>query len=103
MSLLDRDQIVRLLQALSEELERRGTRAEVFLVGGAATALAYDARRATRDLDAMFQPKDEVYAAATAVASEHGLPDDWLNDAVKGFLPGDDPLARALRSRQPAR
>jgi Nucleotidyltransferase of unknown function (DUF6036) len=96
VSLLDREQIVRLLQALSAELERRGTRAEIFLVGGAAMALAYDARRSTRDLDAVFQPKEEVYAAAATVASDLDLPTDWLNDAVKGFLPGDDPRARPV-------
>ncbi|MGE5830902.1 MAG: DUF6036 family nucleotidyltransferase [Micromonosporaceae bacterium] len=96
MNLLDREQITCLLEALSEELQRRGTRAEIFLVGGAAMALAYDARRATRDLDAVFQPKDAVYAAAVAVAAEYSLPDDWLNDAVKGFLPGDDPQARPV-------
>jgi len=94
MNLLDREQILHLFQELSEELARRGTRAEIFLVGGAAMALAYDARRATRDIDAVFQPKDEVYSAAAAVASRHDLPDDWLNDGVKGFLPGDDPQAR---------
>jgi hypothetical protein len=26
----------------------------------------------------------------------HDLPDDWLNDGVKGFLPGDDPQARPV-------
>lgn len=96
MNLLDGDQIRRLFEELSEELERRGTRAEIFLVGGAAMALAYDARRATRDIDAVFQPKEEVYSAAAAVAARHDLPDDWLNDGVKGFLPGDDPRARPV-------
>jgi hypothetical protein len=96
MSLLGRDQIRRLFQDLSDELARRGTRGEVFLVGGAAMTLAYDARRATRDIDAVFEPKETVYAAAAAVAARHGLPDDWLNDGVKGFLPGDDPRARPV-------
>jgi hypothetical protein len=44
----------------------------------------------------VFQPKDEVYAAAAAVAVRHDLPEDWLNDGVKGFLPGDDPQARPV-------
>ena len=38
------------LAAGSQELAARGARAELFLVGGAALAVAYDATRATRDL-----------------------------------------------------
>jgi len=58
--------------------------------------VGYDARRTTRDLDAVFQPKTAVYDAAEAVARRHGLPGDWLNDAVKRFLPGADPEARPV-------
>ena len=93
---LDRDEILRILDELSHELGRRGARADVFLVGGAAMALAYDARRATRDLDAVFAPTAVVREAAAAVAERRRLPDDWLNDAVKGFLPGADPAARTV-------
>lgn len=70
--------------------------AELFVVGGAAMALAYNSRRATRDIDAVFEPKQEVYEAAASIASRHALPNDWLNDAVKGFLPGGDPNQRAV-------
>jgi hypothetical protein len=45
----------------------RRARAELFLVGGAALAVAYDATRATRDLDAVFVPASIVRQAATAV------------------------------------
>jgi hypothetical protein len=91
---LDRAAIRDLLADLDAELAHRGTRADLFLVGGAAIALAYDARRATRDLDAVFQPTGTVRDAARAVAERHHLAEDWLNDAVKGFLPGPDPDAR---------
>ena len=93
---LDRDAILSLLGDLSDGLARRGVRADVFLVGGAAMALAYDARRATRDLDAVFAPTSVVRAAAADVAASHDLPEDWLNDAVKGFLPGRDHEARRV-------
>src|SRR4051794_20240870 len=85
--------IRRLFEALADELSRQGARAELFLVGGAAIALCFDERRATRDLDAVFAPTDAVRRAAAAVAEREGLEPDWLNDAVKGFLPGEDPKA----------
>ncbi|GAB7190836.1 hypothetical protein NUM3379_15430 [Kineococcus sp. NUM-3379] len=87
------DDIRYLLSALDAELVRRGHRAELFLVGGAAIALAYDTRRATRDLDAAFVPTAVVRDAARAVAEAEGITENWLNDGVKGFLPGDDPDA----------
>src|ERR1700680_581531 len=79
---LGREDIRALLDDLSAELAARGARAELFLVGGAALAVAYDAMRATRDLDAVFVPTDVVRQAARAVAEHRGLAEDWLNDAV---------------------
>lgn len=60
-------------------------------------ALAYSARRLTADVGGVFEPKNAIYRAARAVAQAHGaLPEAWLNDAVKGLLPGADPEARLL-------
>ena len=88
--------IISALQALGEQLANDGVRAQLFIVGGAAMALAYSTRRVTRDIDAVFEPKSAIYAAAAKVAEQHGLPEDWLNDAVKGFMPGEDEHARPL-------
>jgi hypothetical protein len=90
---MDRAEIIDALTALAAELQRRGVSAEMYVVGGAAIALAFDERRATRDIDAVFEPKSAVYEAAASVAEARGLPSGWLNDAVKGFLAGDDPAA----------
>src|SRR5262249_5727310 len=62
-------------------------------VGGAAIALAFDERRSTRDIDAVFEPKQVVYEAAASVGERRGFPPGGLNDAVKGFFAGDDPAA----------
>jgi hypothetical protein len=97
--MLSKDDIARLLNELADELEARGIHGDLFLVGGAAMALAYSARRATRDLDAVFEPKQVIYEVARRVGSRHGLPDEWLNDGVKGFLPGSDPGATVLFDR----
>jgi hypothetical protein len=56
-----------------------------------SSAVAYDGARSTRALDAAFLPTEVVRQAAQAVAERRGLARDWLNDAVKGFLPGPDP------------
>lgn len=90
---MDRREIVEALTTLAGELESRGVSAEMYVVGGAAIALAFDERRATRDIDAVFEPKATVYEAAAVVAEQLGLPGGWLNDAVKGFLAGNDPAA----------
>lgn len=90
---MDRNEIIDALTALAGELDGRGVSAEMYVVGGAAIALAFDERRATRDIDAVFEPKSVVYEAAAVVAEQLGLPGGWLNDAVKGFLEGDDPAA----------
>jgi hypothetical protein len=91
-----RARIVTALQALGAELSRQGVRGQVFIVGGAAMALAYSTRRVTKDVDAVFEPKGAIYAAAEKVAEERGLPEDWLNDAAKGFMPGSDAEARPV-------
>ena len=96
MSLLSQDDIIELLTELGAVLAEDGERADLFLVGGAAMALAYSTRRATRDLDAVFEPKQVVYNAARKVGERHDLSEDWLNDAVKGFLPGEDPNSTLL-------
>ncbi len=90
---MDRGEIIEALTALATELQRRNVSAEMYIVGGAAIALAFDERRATRDIDAVFEPKNVVYEAAGVVAEQLDLPAGWLNDAVKGFLEGDDPTA----------
>lgn len=84
--MFDRDRIQHLFERLADELDSRGVHGDLFLVGGGAMAVAYDARRATRDLDAVFEPKRVIYDVAARLAELEELPDGWLNDAVKGFL-----------------
>jgi hypothetical protein len=90
---MNRDEIIEALTALACRLHNRGIQGEMYVVGGAAMALAYNPRRSTRDIDAVFEPKMVIYQVAGELAEELGLPPGWLNDAVKGFLAGDDPLA----------
>jgi len=83
---MERQEIEGYLSRLSELLANRNTVGEIVLFGGAAMVLAHQARVSTKDVDAIFVPKAEVYAAATEVTRRYGAPEGWLNDAVKGFL-----------------
>ncbi len=93
---MDREEIVSNLREVGARLLRRGVQGDLYVVGGAAIALAYDARRTTRDVDAVFEPKALIYEIANAVAEERGLPAGWLNDSVKGLLTGPDPYVTRI-------
>ena len=88
---MDRQEILRAFRGLGQRLAARDVVGELYVVDGAAIALAFDERRATRDVDAVFEPKLIVYEEAAVVAAELDLPTGWLNDGVKGFLAGPDP------------
>lgn len=93
--LLDRARIRELFTRLGERLQRRGVIGDVYIIGGAAMALAYDARRATRDIDAVLVPHGVVLEEAHALAAELGLPQWWLNKQASVYVaPSGDPEAR---------
>ena len=97
MERLTREQIAQAFERLNAELERRQTKAEVFVVGGAVLCIAFESRTSTKDVDAWFAPAPVVRDAARAVADEMGLPENWLYDAAKAFLPAN-PRFEAWRS-----
>lgn len=70
--------------------------------------LAFEARPATKDVDAIFQPVDVIRDAVGVVQKEQGLPEAWLNDGAKGFVSanheveeGDLPQFDGLRITAP--
>lgn len=83
---LSREQILAALARLDELLREKGIIGEICIFGDAAMVLAFDARESTRDVDAIFVPKNDMLNAAKQVAEEFDIRMDWVNDGVKGFV-----------------
>lgn len=85
-SALTREKILAALEALSNELGEQHVIGEICLFGGTVMVLAFTARLATKDVDALFQPSKAIRNLTHRIAEQQHLPVDWLNDGVKGFV-----------------
>jgi hypothetical protein len=100
--ILDRAAIEEAFSRLGDRLARRGVVADIYVFGGVAMALAYDLRRATRDVDAVFKPHGNVLEEARAVGAKMGLPNWWLNEQASAYVaPGRDPSASRVFGPDP--
>ncbi len=84
--LLDRHHIEEAFSVLGDELAHRDVVGEIHVFGGAAMVLAFDARTATRDVDAVFVPDGPVLEAAWRVAERLNLPRSWLNNQASSYV-----------------
>ena len=76
------------LREVAERLQRAGVQGRLYVTGGAAMALAYDAERLTRDIDAAItHGHNAVIDAVRAVAAARGWPSTWLNEQATTYMP----------------
>ena len=93
---LNKDELIELLDELSQRLKRKKTRASIYIVGGAAMALAFDRSRATHDIDARIDKgHGTLIEAVHEIAHRRGLPTSWLNEQATPKMP----IARDGRAR----
>ena len=110
MATIDRGEILSALKRLGELAAARGESIDLLLLGGGVMVLVFEARVSTRDLDvAILAPADaqKVREIVKEVAAEKGWPEDWLNDAAKGYLHGisfgpDVFVSTGVRVRRPS-
>lgn len=73
------------LKRLAELGRESDLEIELNIYGGSAMILAYDLGKRTKDVDAIFRPREEVLRLALQVAEELDLEESWLNDDVRFF------------------
>lgn len=83
---LDANAMRDLLTELDTRLRARGVAASVYVVGGAAMALAYGREHLTPDVDALASHR-AVIEEARAIAEERGLSEHWLNESAEPWVP----------------
>ena len=93
---LNKDELIALLDELSERLKRKNARASIYIVGGAAMAMAFDRSRTTHDIDGRIDKgHGALIEAVQEIAHLRGLPTSWLNDQAVPKMP----TARDERAR----
>lgn len=83
---LSPEEVRSLITELTRRLQDQGVDSDIRLVGGAAM-IFYGSRRMTQDIDASYSHTEEVEAVARQMAAEHNLPENWLNDSARAFIP----------------
>ena len=61
-------------------------KAEIAIYGGTVMMIAYDCRKATKDVDAIFHPAAALEPFIQRIAGEQDLPEDWMNAGVRAFV-----------------
>ncbi len=88
MDLFEREDLQRLIRLLAVQLDSRGVTGTVSIVGGAALSIQYLVDRdSTTDIDALLPQNPQVTEVINEIALQENLPSNWINDAVKAYVP----------------
>jgi len=88
MNLFERNDVERLIKLLALKLDEAGVVGTVSMVGGAAISLQYvHDRDSTTDIDALFPQSQAVRSVIEEISKSENLQKDWINDAVKAYVP----------------
>ena len=83
-----REQIKLLLTQFSQSLSDLGIEGRIQVIGGAAINFAYMSdRRSTVNIDAVFSQDLRVAQIIAAMAAEHELDFNWINDSARNLIP----------------
>ena len=67
------EEIEKYLREINDELALQEVKGEICLYGGAVMCLAYKARPATKDIDAIFEPVENIRSAIRKITERHTI------------------------------
>lgn len=80
----------RALEALGSRLLEAGAEVELCLVGGAVVPVVFASPPSSRRPSVMLRPVEALRRAEAAMAQSAGLPERWVEGAVRDLLGGPD-------------
>ena len=78
--------VLKVLSELAEALDSDHCQGELCLFGASVMMLAFEARAAAKDVEAIFYPTQKIRELAGKIGELNRLPKGWLNEGVKGSL-----------------
>ncbi|MDR2300645.1 MAG: hypothetical protein LBF38_01170 [Deltaproteobacteria bacterium] len=86
---ISRERLLIYLGLLNDELTKINVRGELIFAEGASMCLAHDTDDASKDIDALYEPKKIVTTLASKIAIEQNVSPNYLNEAAKGLAGSD--------------
>jgi len=83
---LTKNEMLMYFEEINRHLARLDKHGEILIAGGAALAMVFNARNSTYDIDAIFHPAEDMRKITKDIAIKYDLPEDWLNDGIKGYI-----------------
>lgn len=72
-----------ILEVLDEKLEENKLELTLNIYGGTVMMVCFDARPATKDIDALFETSTLINNILLDIAETYGLHKDWINQDIK--------------------
>lgn len=69
------EEILQNFELINVELKSMDMHGEILIAGGASMCLVFSARSATKDIDAIYEPKSVINTIAAKIALQKGMPE----------------------------
>ena len=86
MEFMSREDMLKYLEELSSRLKCINRSYDIVLFGGAAMAIVYEARDATRDIDAKYRSSVELRRVIKSISDDFEIDEGWLNNDGEHYV-----------------